>query len=66
MRWECEEHMEIGKLRLDNCEEKIPTRAQHHWGARQGQNADRVCYTLTSSMNCSASVLPVVGSFLRG
>jgi len=35
MRWKCEKHMEIGKWKQENCEEKILTHAAHEWGARR-------------------------------
>ena len=35
MRWKCEEHMEIGKWKQENCEEKILTHAAHEWGPRR-------------------------------
>jgi hypothetical protein len=42
MGWECRRQMEIGKSRLEECEEceeKIPTRAPPEWGAQQGSRA---------------------------
>jgi hypothetical protein len=34
MRWEREGHMEVGKWKLENCEEKISTHAEHERGTR--------------------------------
>ncbi len=31
MRWKREKHMEIGKWKLENCKEKIPTHAAYEW-----------------------------------
>jgi hypothetical protein len=32
MRWECGEQIETAEVKLENCEEKIPTHAAHEWG----------------------------------
>ncbi len=32
MRWQCEEQMEIGKWKLENCKERIPAHVAHEWG----------------------------------
>ncbi len=41
MRWEYEERLEIGKWKLESCEEKIPTHAAHEWGTRHSAEARR-------------------------